>query len=278
MRARALDTIVKAAAWLVALSTLAALTTIIGYIVIEGAPSIAEAGLDYFTTAPSGIRMEGGVFPMIVASIYLTILSLAIAFPIGIGSAIYLSEYAKAGKFVEAVRFSSDLLSGVPSIVFGLFGLAFFVYFLQMGYSMLAGALTLLLMVLPTLLRTGEEAIRAVPASYREASLSLGASKWQTIKGVVLPTAAPGILTGVILSMGRAFGETAAVIYTAGSNPRTPILPLEGGRTLTVHLYYLATLGQYEDAVRVAAVLLFVVLFFNLLAGWLAERYRRRFG
>lgn len=277
-RARVFDLSAKAVAWAVAISTMVFLILIIGYVVIRGVPSIASVGLEFFTTAPRGIKMQGGVYPMIVSSIYLTVLSLVIAFPIGLGAAIYLAEYAGRGRFVELIRFSADLLSGVPSIVFGLFGLAFFVYFLKMGYSVLAGALTVFLMVLPTLVRTSEQAIKAVPRSYREASLALGASKWQTIRRVVLPSAAPGILTGVILAMGRAFGETAAVLFTAGSVPQAPASPLDGGRTLTVHLFYLATQGQIEDSFRVAAVLLFVVLGFNLTAGWMMARFRRRFG
>lgn len=277
MKARVFDALAKSLGWLTAISTLAVLMSIVGYIVITGVPSIVSAGPAFFTTAPHGVKMEGGIYPMIVASAYVTGLALLIAFPIGAASAVYLAEYAGRSRLVEAVRFSADLLSGVPSIVFGLFGLALFVYFLGMGYSVLAGALTLVFMILPTLIRTSEQAINAVPKSYREASLGLGAGKWQTIRRIVLPTASPGILTGLILSTGRAFGETAAVLYTAGAAPITPLMPLQGGRTLTVHLYLLATQGQITDALKVGAVLLFVVLAFNLSAGWMMGRFERKF-
>lgn len=278
IRARLVDFTAKGLCWLVAGATLAALGLIVGYVALRGIPSIVSEGPSYFTTGPHGIKMQGGVYPMIVSSVYLTALALAIAFPIGVGAAVYLAEYAGNGRAVRAIRYSADVLSGVPSIVFGLFGLTFFVYFLQMGYSILAGALTVVLMILPTLMRTSEEALRSVLKSYREASLSLGATKWQTVRKVVLPTAAPGIATGVILGMGRVFGETAAILYTAGTAPVTPILPLEGGRTLTIHLYLLATQGQIDDAFRVAALLLLVILAFNLMAGWVTAGFQRRYG
>lgn len=274
MSGRLADAAARVVAWSVGLTSLGILLFIIGQIVLRGAPGLRP---EFLTTAPHGIKMEGGVGPMIVASLYLTILSLAVVGPVGVGAAVYLAEFAGEGPMMRAVRFAADTLAGVPSIVFGLFGLAFFVYFLQMGYSMLAGALTLSMMVLPTILRVSEEAIRAVPAGYREASLGLGATKWQTTVRVVLPAALPGIATAAMLAVGRAFGETAAVLYTAGMTPTTPVLPLEGGRTLTVHLYLLATTGYLDQAYRVAFVLLVAILGFNLTAGWLMARFRRRF-
>lgn len=274
MRQQLADRIARVCAWLVASVSLVVLLYIIGQIFAGGARGF---NLSFLTTAPHGIRMEGGVFPMIVASLYLTVLALAVVGPIGVGAAVYLAEFAGQGRLTRTIRFAADTLSGVPSIVFGLFGLAFFVYFLGMGYSMLAGALTLSLMVLPTMLRVSEEAIRAVPVTYREGSLGLGATKWQTTWRVVVPTALPGIATACVLSVGRAFGETAAILYTAGMTPTTPVLPLEGGRTLTVHLYLLATTGYLDQAYRVALVLLVVILSFNLTAGWLMSRFRRRF-
>lgn len=257
-----------------AISVTAFLIYFIYYIVSRGFTSFSWK---FLTTAPMGITMSGGVKPMIVSSVYLTILTLLVAVPLGVGGGIYLAEYAGRSRFVESIRFAIDLLSSVPSIVFGLFGLVFFVQLLGLKYSMLAGALTLTLMVLPIILKISEESLRAVPDSYREASLALGATKEQTIFRVVLPSAIAGILTGAILSAGRAFGETAAVLYTAGMAPQSPILPLEGGRTLSVHLYLLATTGNLEEAFRVAVVLLVIILVFNLTSNWIMNRYRRKF-
>jgi phosphate transport system permease protein len=232
---------------------------------------------DFLSTAPHGIKMKGGVLPMIISSLYLTGLTLLIAVPIGVGGGIFLSEYAGNGRLVNIVRFAIDMLSSVPSIVFGLFGLIFFVELMGLKYSMLSGALTLTLMVLPIILKISEEAFRAVPDTYREASLALGATKEQTIFRVILPTAIAAVLTGAILAAGRAFGETAAVLYTAGMAPQSPALPLEGGRTLSVHLYLLATTGRIEDSYKVALVLLVVILGFNLVSNWIMNRYRRKF-
>ncbi|RJQ52264.1 MAG: phosphate ABC transporter permease PstA [Actinobacteria bacterium] len=271
---RLADKAARLVAWMVSLASLAVLLLIIGQIVIRGVPGFE---LSFLTTAPRGIRMEGGVFPMIVASFYLTVLSLLVVGPIGVGAAVYLAEFAGDNRLTRAVRFAADTLAGVPSIVFGLFGLAFFVYALGMGYSMLSGALTLSIMALPTMLRVSEEAIRAVPDSYREGSLGLGATRWHTVLRVVLPSALPGIGTAAILATGRVFGETAAVLYTAGQMPGVPQMPLDGGRTLTVHLWLLATTGKLEQSYPVAVVLLVVILSFNLGATWLMNRFRRRF-
>lgn len=259
---------------LIALASSAFLIFFLFYIVSRGASAFSWS---FLISAPRGIKMEGGVFPMIVSSLYLTVLTLLIAIPLGVGGGMYLAEYAGRGRFTEAVRYAIELLSSVPSIVFGLFGLALFVEFLNLKYSMLSGALTLSLMVLPLLLKVSEESFRAVPDIYREASLAIGASKEQTIFKVILPTALPGVLTGAILAAGRAFGETAAILYTAGMAPQSPLLPLEGGRTLSVHLYLLATTGHIEESFRVAVVLLLVILLFNLLSNAAAARYRRRF-
>jgi phosphate transport system permease protein len=243
---------------------------------------VASRGLgafswEFLTTAPHGIKMKGGVLPMIISSLYVTGLTLLVALPLGVGGGVYLAEYAGKSRIVRIVRFAIDLLASVPSIVFGLFGLLFFVEVLGLRYSVLSGALTLTLMVLPLILKVSEESLRAVPDSYREASLALGATKEQTIFRVLLPTAIVGILTGAILAAGRALGETAAVLYTAGMAPRAPVLPLEGGRTLSVHLYLLATTGNLSTAYKVAVVLLAVILVFNLLTNWAMTRYRRRF-
>lgn len=258
----------------VAVLVSAFLVYFVAYIASKG---YAAFTWDFLTTAPRGIKMRGGVYPMIVSSLYLTGLTLLIAVPVGVGGGIFLSEYAGNGRLVKVVRFAIDMLSSVPSIVFGLFGLLFFVEMLGLRYSMLSGALTLTLMVLPIILKISEEAFQAVPDTYREASLALGATKEQTIFRVILPTAIAAVLTGAILAAGRAFGETAAVLYTAGMAPQSPVLPLEGGRTLSVHLYLLATTGRIEDSYKVALVLLVVILGFNLTSNWIMNRYRRKF-
>jgi phosphate transport system permease protein len=274
MKRKIIDRIMLAVFLGFAIATTAFLVYFIVYIVSRGYTAFSWK---FLSTAPHGIKMEGGVFPMIVSSVYLTGLTLLVAVPLGVGGGIYLSEYAGQGRFVQSIRFAIDLLSSVPSIVFGLFGLVFFVQLLGLKYSMLAGAFTLTLMVLPVVLKISEESFRAVPQAYREASLALGATKEQTIFRVILPTAIAGILTGAILAAGRAFGETAAVLYTAGMSPSTPILPLEGGRTLSVHLYLLATTGNIEKSFQVAVVLLAIILGFNLTSNWVMNRYRRKF-
>ncbi len=274
MRRRVYDRIVRVI--LITVATFAALFLVylVGYIISSG---VRGFSLSFLTTAPSGISQTGGVWPMIVSSLYLIGLTLLIAVPLGVGGGMYLSEYAGRGRIVETIRFAIDILSSVPSIVFGLFGLALFVQFFGLKYSMLSGSLTLTLMVLPLLLKISEESFKAVPMTYREASLALGATKDQTIFRIILPTALPAVLTGVLLSAGRAFGETAAVLYTAGLSPTVPVSPLDGGRTLSTHLYLLATTGKLEESFRVAMVLLVVILVFNMLSNLVIRRFRRRF-
>jgi phosphate transport system permease protein len=274
MRRRVYDRIVQII--LIAIASMMALFLIylVGYIIGSG---IRGFSFGFLTRAPSGITQTGGVWPMIASSMYLIGLTLLIAVPLGVGGGIYLAEYAGQGRIVETIRFAVDILSSVPSIVFGLFGLALFVQFFGLKYSMLSGALTLTLMVLPLLLKISEESFRAVPVTYREASLALGATKDQTIFRIILPTALPAVFTGVLLSAGRAFGETAAVLYTAGLSPTTPVFPLDGGRTLSTHLYLLATTGKIEESFKVAMVLLVVILVFNVLSNVVISRFRRRF-
>ena len=204
---------------------------------------LPELSTTFLTEGPRDMGRQGGILPMIVGTLYVTGLGVAVATPIGLGTAIYLTEYTKEGRVTRLVRFGSDCLAGVPSIIFGLFGFVFFVIYLGMGWSVLAGGLTLAFMTLPTIIRTAEEAIRAVPASYREVSYTLGATKWQTVLKVVLPSALPGIVTGIILGMGRAIGETAAVIFTAGSSLKMPISVFDPARTMSVHFYLLAREG-----------------------------------
>jgi phosphate transport system permease protein len=209
-----------------------------------------------------------------------TLLGIACALPLGVGTAIYLVEYTREGRLTRAIRFGSECLAGVPSIIFGLFGFVLFVITFGFGWSVLSGGLTLALMTLPIIIRTSEEALKAVPAAYREVAMSLGASKWQAIAGVVLPAALPGILTGLILALGRAVGETAAVIFTAGSNlpHRTLSSLFDGTRTLSVHFYQLAREGISADhAYASAAILVLAISVINLGSSLALGRFMRRY-
>lgn len=212
--------------------------------------------------------------PALLNTIGMTALSLVIAVPLGIFAAIFLVEYAKRGnKFVEIIRLTTETLSGIPSIVYGLFGLLFFVTTLGWGYSLLAGAFTLAIMILPLIIRTTEEALKSVPDSFREGSFGLGAGKLRTVFCVVLPSAVPGILAGVILAVGRIVGETAALIYTAGTVPAVPKSVMGSGRTLAVHMYNLSSEGLYMDqAYATAVVLLVLVVGINCLSGYIAKK------
>ena len=262
------DKIAIALLWMSSLIVLAFLFVLLGYILIKGLPVLSPRFLFSF---PHGVEARGGILPMIAATFYLTILAGFIVSPIAIGGAVYLTQYAKPGRLVRMIRFGADALSSVPSIVFGLFGLALFVSIF--GYSMIAGGLTLSLMILPVVMRASEDAILAVPRSFREASFGLGASQWQTIKNVIIPVALPRILTGLILGIGRAFGETAAVFLTAGMAINLPFLPTEPGRTMTVHLYLLATEGISLDIAFGTALLLSIfILSFNFLARYMGRR------
>jgi len=240
---------------------------------------IRQHGLKYeVRTAESG--RAGGVMPILAGTLEVTGLGIAAAAPLGIGTAIYLVEYTHDGPLTRIIRFGTDCLAGVPSIIFGLFGFVLFVITFGLGWSILAGAVTLAFMTLPTIIRTSEEALRAVPASYRDVSLSLGAGKWQTIRKVVLPAAAPGILTGLVLGLGRAIGETAAVIFTAGSSlPHVvPTSLLEGTRTLAVHFYQLAREGiSAENAYATAAVLVLAISLINVASYAAMNRFMRRY-
>jgi len=194
--------------------------------------------------------------------------------PLGVGTAIYLTEYTRETRMTRALRFGTDCLAGIPSIIFGLFGFIFFVVMLKMGWCLLSGALTLSIMVLPTIIRTSEEAIRAVPNAYREVSFSLGATRWETVMKVILPNALPGIVTGMILGVGRSIGETAAVIFTAGSSLRMPMTVFDSVRTMSVHFYILAREGiSNEKAYATAAVLIISVLLINLVAYTMMHRF-----
>lgn len=256
--------------WLAAGLTILVLAVIIAYILIEGLPHLS---LEFLLAWPHDQGREGGIFPTIVGTLALGALSLVLAVPLGVGAAIFLTEYTRPSALTSIMRFGTDSLAGVPSIIFGLFGFIFFVTYLGMGWSLLAGALTLALMVLPTIIRTTEEAIRAVPMSFREVSYGLGASRWQMVRTVVLPNALPGIITGVILSFGRAVGETAAVIFTAGTALNVPTSVFAPTRTMATHFYILAIEGiSLPKAYATGAVLIMTILLINVLANALITR------
>lgn len=259
--------------WVCGLVTVAALAAVIIYVFIRG---IGQLTPEFVFSSPRGVNAEGGIGPTIVATIYVTGLAMLIVTPVAVLAAVYLAEYAVQGKLVTVIRFAADTLASVPSIVMGLFGFAFFVEAMDLGFSVLSGALALSFLMLPIVMRTTEEAIRAVPRYIRWGSYGLGASKWQTVSKIVLPSAMPRILTGLILAMGRAVGETAVVIFTMGQAINLPISPLDSGRSMTVHLYTLAMEGINMDAAYGTALLLMImVLLFNLSARWLARRRGR---
>lgn len=252
-----------------ALLTFLTLIFLLAYIFFQG---LANINLNIFALEYTSENVS--LFPALVTTVIMVLLALGIAVPLGVGAAIYLVEYAKRGnKFVECIRITNDTLAGIPSIVYGLFGMLFFVIYLQMGYSLLAGACTLAIMILPVIIRTTEEALKAVPDSYREGSLGLGAGKLRTIFAVVLPAAVPGILAGIILGTGRIVGETAALIYTAGTVAALPKSVLSSGRTLAVHMYALASEGLYiKQAYATAVILVLIVIGINSLSNYLAGK------
>ena len=258
--------------WISAIFTAVTLIFIVGYILIKGVPHLTPQlfELEYNSENVS-------MFPAIINTIFMIMLSLLVAGPLGIFAAVYLVEYAKKGnKLVSVVRVTAETLTGIPSIVYGLFGMLFFVRTLRWGYSMLAGAFTLAIMVLPVIMRTTEEALLAVPDTYREASFGLGAGKLRTIFVVILPSAVPGIFSGVILSIGRIVGETAALMYTAGTVAELPDSVMSSTRTLSVHMYSLASEGLYvNQAYATAVVLLVIVLAINWLSGKIARKIKK---
>ena len=259
--------------WLCAAATFFVLLFLIGYIVTKGVPYITPSlfALRYTTDNVS-------LLPALITTVIMVALSLLIAVPLGVFAAIYLVEYARRGnRIVKLVRVTAETLAGIPSIVYGLFGLLFFVVFLGWGTSLLAGACTLSIMILPLIMRTTEESLKAVPDTYREGSFGLGAGKLRTVFKIVLPAAAPGILAGVILAIGRIVGETAALIYTAGTIAKIPENPLASGRTLAVHMYALSSEGLYVgQAYATAVVLLVVVIGINALSAYVARKIVKR--
>lgn len=259
----------RAAVYAGAAFSVGVLVLIVGYILWKGVPHLSPElfAWEYNSTNVS-------MMPAIINTLLMTVLSLLVCVPLGIGAAIWLTEYAKRGsRLVKLVRMTAETLSGIPSIIYGLFGALFFVVSLKMLLSLLSGALTLSIMVLPTIMRTTEEALLAVPDSYREGSFGLGAGRLRTTFKVVLPSAVPGILSGVILAIGRILGETAALIYTAGTVAKVPDSLLDSTRTLAVHMYTISTEGLYiNQSYATAVVLLVMVLIINGLSALIAKR------
>lgn len=260
---------------LAAVLSAAALVFIIVYVLVRGIPNLTP---ELFALTYNSDNVS--CMPSIINTIVLTLLTLLIAVPFGIGAAIYLAEYAKKGnKLVKVIRTMAETLAGIPSIVYGLFGMLFFVYALNWGYSLLAGAFTLAIMVLPTIMRTTEEALLTVPDSYREGSYGLGAGKLRTIVRIILPSAMPGILAGVILAVGRIVGETAALIYTYGSATGYATGLLNSGRSLAVHMYVLTNEGLHTDQAWGTAVVLLVIVFgINTLSSFIAKKLGNKKG
>ncbi len=266
--------------WLLALLLLVPLVGIVGYLVVGGLPAISW---EFLTQGPKDMMRSGGIFPAIAGTLLLVLGSSLVAVPLGVAGGLYLSEYARPTLFTRLVRLAVVNLAGVPSVVYGLFGLSLFVFFLKMGVSVMAGSLTLGLMVLPVVIAATEEAARNVPQSHRHASLALGATKWHTVRHVVLPGAMPGILTGIILAVSRAAGETAPIMFTAAAFflPRLPQSPFDPVMALPYHLYVLSTeVAQADPKVRLgtALVLVTLVLASNLVAIILRSRMRARLG
>ena len=258
---------------LCAVITVGVLLFLIGYILVQGVPNLSPElfALEYTSENAS-------LMPALVNTILITFISLLIAVPLGVFSAIYLVEYAKRGnKLVSVIRMTAETLSGVPSIVYGLFGMLFFVTTLGWGNSLIAGAFTLSIMILPLIMRTTEEALRTVPDSFREGSFGLGAGKLRTVFRVILPTAVPGILSGVILAIGRIVGESAALIYTAGTIAQYPTDILSSTRTLSVHMYLCTSEGMHTDkAYGTAVVLLILVVVINALSAFVAKKLTKK--
>jgi phosphate transport system permease protein len=261
--------VAKVLIWGAAFSVILVMLAIIIYVLGRGLPVI---NWNFLTELPSNMGRSGGISSAIVGTLLVTLVAILIATPLGVGTAFYLTEYARESTVTRVIRFAAECLAGVPSIVYGLFGFIVFVIYLKLGWSVLSGGLTLAIMVLPTIIRTTEEAIRAVPRIYREVSFSLGGSRWQTITKAVVPSALPGITTGIILSIGRCVGETAAVILTAGSSLRMPESLFDPTRTMAVHFYILAREGISLDiAYGTAALLVIVVLIIDIVANVLVR-------
>jgi phosphate transport system permease protein len=261
----------QAVIWSAAILVLLLLFSIIIYILSKGIPHITW---QFLTQVPSDMGRSGGILSTIVGTLAVTIVAIVVATPLGVGTAFYLTEYTRESIITKIIRFSAESLAGIPSIVYGLFGFIFFVIYLKLGWSILSGGLTLAVMILPTIIRTSEEAIHTVPPMYREVSFSLGGTKWQTMIKVLIPSALPGIATGIILGIGRSVAETAAVILTAGSALQMPTSLFSPARTMAVHFYILASEGiSMEKAFATAALLIILILLINIGANLLVNRF-----
>ncbi len=254
-------------------SAIGVLIFVIGFVLVGGFRYVSWS----FLTEPIlDMGRSGGIFPAIVGTIFMVFVAIGIAAPLGTASAIYLAEYTQEGRLTQSIRFGINCLAGVPSIIFGLFGFILFVVILGFGWSIVSGGLSLAAMILPTIIRTAEESLRSVPASYRDVAASLGATRWQVVVKSVLPYALPGILTGVILGIGRSIEETAVVIFTAGSAVQTPKSFFDSARTMAVHFYILAREGiSNQNAYATAAVLICTILVINISAYSLMHRLMR---
>ena len=271
------------------LSAFVAVLLIVGIIVYVFVKGFKTINWTFLTTVTSALKQTTGILGNIVNTLYIIVITLLIATPVGVGAAIYLNEYAKPGRLVSAIEFTTETLSGIPSVIFGLFGLIFFGNTLGLGYSILRGALTLSIMVLPLITRNTQEALRTVPDSYRTGALGMGTTKWYMIRTILLPTAMPGIVTGIILAVGRIVGESAALLFTAGSGYLLAKLSggfgenveiigqkaLQSGGTLTVELYLQMQKGKYDTAFGIACVLIFIVLIINSLMKIIAGRMNK---
>lgn len=268
------DNVLKTLIYLAAMASILLLIGIMGYVFVRGLPQLSW---QFLSTVQSSLKGTFGILGNIVNTIYIIVITLLIAAPVGIGSAIYLNEYAKPGRLVRAIEFTTEILSGIPSIIFGLFGMVFFGTTLGLGYSVLTGSFTLTLMVLPLITRNTQEALKTVPDSYRSGALGIGATKWYMIRTILLPSAAPGILTGIILSVGRIVGESAALLFTAGSGfllPKNLFGKLfESSGTLTIQLYLSMQKAKYDQAFGIAVVLLIIVLGINVLTRYLTGKF-----
>ena len=265
--------IVYALIYLAAALAVLVLLVIIGFIFVNG---YKELNWEFLSQGVKDAGREGGIFPLIINTLYLVGLGLLLAAPLSILAAIYMTEYARQGALIKIIRFFTTNLAGIPSIIFGLFGFMFFGRILGWSYSLINGAATVAVIILPTLIRTSEEALMTVPLGYKEGSLAMGATKWQTMYKVVIPAASPGIINGVILGMGRIVGETAALFFTLGSGTKIATSLMDSSRSLSLHLYNLAKEGlSVSKAYATAAVLIVIILILNLIAGAFGNRINR---
>lgn len=282
MPARLVNQLATIMMWLAGMLIIGILTVFLGYILYKGLPVLS---FGFLFGMPSEISAGGGVGPQLFNSFYILVLSMACSIPVAIGAGVYLAEYAGNNRLTDLIRLSTESLASVPSIVLGLFGMIIFVNYFGLGFSILGGALTLMLLNLPVLVRVTEESVRTVPSHYREASLALGATKWQTIWRVILPNALPGIMTGITLTAGRALGETAILIFTAGTTVSRVVPDFDvtaAGETLAVHLWYVMAVGLVPDRISIAdgigALLILTILVINLVVLIPGKLLQRKLG